>query len=495
MSGVAEVIGSAVVPQIVIGSPSPTVEPSVIAPDYRSLPFRPDVVIDGGSNDAMTVRGVSQRGHLHRYNGAPRQDDFVMHHLSDGRVIVVVADGVRGRRNRISARALPPNKPPSGYTPTSVMTSPTRLVGPAQEHRVGTERARADLLGLETPDPVRAEEQLATTLVCAVIEPTGAHTLRAHLISAGDSDAWLLSAGQYVELLTGKTDSPSGVASSAVVGLPRVPTEVVPVVVDIAYGDVLLSAPTGSAIPSEPVKAEWAIYSVTCDQAVTASLIEFAHAVDFSRETFDDDRTSSQCGREEKLSLIRRGRARCLAHAVPWKVCNDTSSDRTQQSRCAGQDRSGRAGRGLWGAERQNQVAASMVYKEYKTQSWPKSITALAAMPALVEDSLSYGEAERLISVAAWPCALVEDTGTPTGFVMPAIPDEFFTPITTTKGTSTTTAEFQHLLNHRQSWPPAASTSMTPDAIRCCAKPPPRWPSCTNTASAWRHLPKEPCFP
>jgi eukaryotic-like serine/threonine-protein kinase len=32
---------------------------------------------------------------------------------------------------------------------------------------------------------------------------------------------------------------------------------------------------------------------------------------------------------------------------------------------------------------------------------------------------------------------------------MPAIPDEFFTQLTTAKGTSSTTAEFQHLLNHQ----------------------------------------------
>jgi serine/threonine protein kinase len=93
--------------------------------------------------------------------------------------------------------------------------------------------------------------------------------------------------------------------------------------------------------------------------------------------------------------------------------------------------------------------AASMVYKEYKPQTLAYiDFTALAAMPALVEDSLSYAEGERLISVAAWPCALVEENGSPTGFVMPAIPEEFFIPLTTVKGVSTTTAEFQHLLNH-----------------------------------------------
>src|ERR1700721_598590 len=68
--------------------------------------------------------------------------------------------------------------------------------------------------------------------------------------------------------------------------------------------------------------------------------------------------------------------------------------------------------------------AASMVYKEYKTQVLAEiDFTALAAMPALVEESLTYALAERLISIAAWPCRIVEIGGAPTGFVMPAIPD------------------------------------------------------------------------
>ena len=93
--------------------------------------------------------------------------------------------------------------------------------------------------------------------------------------------------------------------------------------------------------------------------------------------------------------------------------------------------------------------AASMVYKEYKTQGLAGiDFPALAAMPALVEDSLSYKEAERLIALAAWPCAIVQNAGTPSGFVMPVIPAQFFTELTTVKGISRTTAEFQHLLNH-----------------------------------------------
>jgi eukaryotic-like serine/threonine-protein kinase len=93
--------------------------------------------------------------------------------------------------------------------------------------------------------------------------------------------------------------------------------------------------------------------------------------------------------------------------------------------------------------------AASMVYKEYKAATLAAvDFTALTAMPALVEGSLSYADGERLVSVAAWPCAIVADDSGSTGFVMPAIPQEFFISLTTAKGESTTPAEFQHLLNH-----------------------------------------------
>jgi eukaryotic-like serine/threonine-protein kinase len=111
----------------------------------------------------------------------------------------------------------------------------------------------------------------------------------------------------------------------------------------------------------------------------------------------------------------------------------------------------GQGGQGVvYGAPNvKTKFAAAMVFKEYKTQVLGDiDFTALAAMPALVEESLSYAEAERLIAIAAWPCALVENAGTPQGFVMPAIPDQFFIPFTTVKGVTNATAEFQHLLNH-----------------------------------------------
>lgn len=290
---VAEVFGQTVVPQIVVGSPSPQVEPSAIAESYRSLPFRPDVVIDGWSTEAMTVRGVSQRGHLHRYNGAPRQDEFACHHLPDGRVVVLVADGVSGA-------------PQSHFGASTA----TRYAAEWLHSHLGDDVADTDwlalfkstawamieraetLLGLKEPDPVRTEEELATTLVCAVIEPRDGRALRAHLVGVGDSAAWLLSLEWFIAVLGGKTVAATGVASSAVVGLPRVPTEVKPVVVDIAEGEVLLIATDGISDPLGTGQGGVGnLLREVLTRPSTPSLIEFAHAVDFSRETFDDDRT------------------------------------------------------------------------------------------------------------------------------------------------------------------------------------------------------------
>ena len=292
-SAVAEVVGPTVVPQITVGRPSPTVEPAAIAAAYSSLPFRPDVVIDGWSTDAMTVRGVSQRGHVHRYNGAPRQDDFAVHLLPDGRVIVLVADGVSGApQSHIGASTVTKQAAEWLHTNLGQDLSSTDWSALLKSAAWALSERAQTLLGLDAPDPMRAEEELATTLVCAVIEPTGPQTLRAYLVSAGDSAAWLLSAGEFVDIVTGKTVSATGIASSAVVGLPRLPPEVPPKGVDIEEHDVLLIATDGIGDPLGSGQGGVGnLFRDVLTKPSPPSLIEFAHAVDFSRETFDDDRT------------------------------------------------------------------------------------------------------------------------------------------------------------------------------------------------------------
>jgi hypothetical protein len=311
-SAVAEVIGPLVIPQITVGPPSHSVEPAAISANYRSFPFRPDVVIDGWSTDALTVRGVSQRGHLHRYNGAPRQDDFAIHHLSDGRVIVLVADGVSGaRQSHIGASAA--IKQAASWLRDhlgDVVADTDWLTLVKNVAWQLTEQART-LLQLDEPDPMRAEEELATTLVCAVIEPIGPGALRACLVGVGDSSAWLLSAGNFTQILGGKAVSVGGVASSAVSGLPRFPSELAPVVVEFANRDVLLIGTDGIGDPLG--SGQSGVGNLLRDVLGTPSppsLIEFAHAVDFSREMFDDDRTLVAVWPKQRQSMDRRGSGR-----------------------------------------------------------------------------------------------------------------------------------------------------------------------------------------
>ncbi|MDQ1248005.1 MAG: hypothetical protein QG597_2377 [Actinomycetota bacterium] len=92
--------------------------------------------------------------------------------------------------------------------------------------------------------------------------------------------------------------------------------------------------------------------------------------------------------------------------------------------------------------------AKSMVYKAYKPATLASlDADALAALPEFLE-SLPYSHGARLISLAAWPCVTVHDGGKTVGFLMPSIPEEFFTEIWTNKPSpSTVMAEFQHLLN------------------------------------------------
>ena len=94
--------------------------------------------------------------------------------------------------------------------------------------------------------------------------------------------------------------------------------------------------------------------------------------------------------------------------------------------------------------------ADSMVFKEYKASARGGiDFAVLSAMPALVEKTLSYRDAERLISLTAWPCAMVQNASGTSGFVMPSIPESFFIPLKTVKGVSQTPAEYQHLLNEQ----------------------------------------------
>ena len=291
---ISEIRGPVEVPQIVIGIPSPDLEPVLTNPRFRDFPFRPDTVIDGWSNDLVTVRGASLRGHVHRHNGAPRQDDFAIHVLRDGRLIALVADGVSSANQshlgsttavRQATKWLKTQLPPQ-----TADTDWMALVRDAAYALIN--QAQAMLQLQDPPDVGSAEKEMATTLLCAVIEPIEAGILRASIVGIGDSGAWLLRDGQFTPVLGGKTADEGGLSSNAVAGLPRLPGELQPSVIEIQEGDVLLLGTDGIGDPLGTGEGGVGnLFRKLFGGSRPPSLIEFAHALDFSRETFDDDRT------------------------------------------------------------------------------------------------------------------------------------------------------------------------------------------------------------
>lgn len=278
---------------MIVGTPSPKFEPVSIADGFKHFPFRPDTVVDGWSMGQLAVRGASVRGYFHRYNGAPRQDDFAVHRLQGNRIAVAVADGVsQARQSHIGAT-------------TAVRYAVQWLaaqedIDPDQADWLtllqGAAWALAEqiqsLASLPQPDPARAEQELACTLVCALLEQTEAERFRAHVVSVGDSGAWLLRDGEFGDLVGGKTVGYGGISSSAVSALPRVPQQVEPTVVEFGAGEVLLIGTDGIGDPlgSGTGSVGNMFRDLLCDLE-PPTLLEFARAVDFSRETFDDDRT------------------------------------------------------------------------------------------------------------------------------------------------------------------------------------------------------------
>jgi len=290
---VSQVLGSVRVAQLVVGAASPAVEPKPISEKFQSHPFRPDTVVDGWSNDHVTVRGASLRGHFHRYNGAPRQDDFALHLMPDGRIVAIVADGVSAApQSHFGASTVVNFAKKWLNTNLATQAAQTDWMELIRNSAWALALKAQEIFGLDGPDPARAEDELATTLTCAVIEVTGPGSLRAHIAGVGDSGAWLLREGEFTPVLGGKTTGEGGISSSAVTALPRVPNEITAVAVDFGPADVLLIGTDGVGDPlGNGQGGVGNLFRELFGADRLPSLVEFAHAVDFSRETFDDDRT------------------------------------------------------------------------------------------------------------------------------------------------------------------------------------------------------------
>ncbi|MGK5683269.1 protein phosphatase 2C domain-containing protein [Actinoplanes sp. URMC 104] len=269
---------------VALGRPGADFEPRpALTPHYR-----PDTVADGWSTGEVTVRLASVRGYAHRYEGVPRQDDVAaVHHPGSGAVVFAVADGVS---------ATPLAHLGATAACRAAITAALSMLdgGGAVDWTRVVERAAWQVvqqaeqaLGLDAPDAATAERQMAATLITGLVRPRPGGPV-AEVVRVGDGGAWRIRAGTFSRLFDTARADPA-VVVPAVTALPRVP-EVVARGGVLEAGDVLVVATDGIGDPLGEGTGSVGAYLAE-RLAVPRPPLEFARDADFSRETFDDDRT------------------------------------------------------------------------------------------------------------------------------------------------------------------------------------------------------------
>ena len=251
--------------------------------------YRPDTVADGWASGPFAVRAASVRGYLHRFHGTPRQDDLALAvHPGTDTLVLAIADGVSSAVHahvgaavvcRFAVESLLDTLDAGGTIDWVELLrgAAWALVEQAQRH-----------LGRAEPDPASAEETMSTTLLAGVVRAAPGGGIHASLVQVGDASAWLLRGGAFTTVIRGKPDA---VLPSTVVALPRVPASVEPIEVDVPPGGVLLIGTDGLGDAIGDGGGELGALFVEHLATAPPPPLGLAHLLDFSRETFDDDRT------------------------------------------------------------------------------------------------------------------------------------------------------------------------------------------------------------
>ncbi|MDT0268667.1 protein phosphatase 2C domain-containing protein [Streptomyces sp. DSM 44915] len=276
-----------------MGEPGPKFE---ARPPVGPLAYdHPDTECDGWSTPLVTLRFASVRGAKHRYYRQPRQDAArAAVHEPTGSTVFAVADGVS------SAVQAELGAAEACRTAVSRMLDLlTEQPGPLDLEDVAhhaadrlRELATCDMSGRE-PQLGEVADRYATTLVFGVAyaDPEG-HAVDIGRI--GDSGAWVLdlASGTYQALFESKTGSDSAVVSNEVHPLPQVPDPLPTVGIRPVPGQAVLIATDGFGDPlGDGDGAVGALFTRNLGAPEYPSPPWLAHLLDFSKETFDDDRT------------------------------------------------------------------------------------------------------------------------------------------------------------------------------------------------------------
>lgn len=283
-------IGAVPWQQVTVGTPGPAFEarpPGQFAYDF------PDSECDGWSTPALCLRFASVRGAKHRYYRQPRQDSArAAVHEATGSIVFAVADGVSSAASSElgaveACRAALERM-------LELLSSGGEPLDFQDVTRYAAKRLRQlALLHLEgrEPEPGEVAGLYATTLVAGVVRP-GPEGPTAELVRIADSTAWVLEQPlkQFRPLFSSKTGSDTLLVSNEVTPLPHVPDVLEATRVRLKPGQVLLVGTDGFADPlGDGDGLVGALFAHHLN--APTSPVWLAHLLDFSRETFDDDRT------------------------------------------------------------------------------------------------------------------------------------------------------------------------------------------------------------
>jgi hypothetical protein len=284
-----------------IGEPGRAALTVVPRPDGR-FPFHNDIVADvariPGRAGELHLLAASVRGLAHLYYGKVRQDSFGHLVTGDDRwLVAVVADGVSAG-------------PYSHEAAEIVSRVGCRLLAAQLEQRVAAELDwRAVLEGiageivghahreLDLVDPgvLEVAEQLAATALLAVValDPTEEGDRPVHVMSLGDTSAWVLrpDGTPAWESLQALKNSGAVIASSATMALPGMPADLAPpMTTSLRPGEVLVLMSDGVGDPLGGGTGEVGEYLAGAWRE-PPDPFTFIAQVGFRRRSYDDDRT------------------------------------------------------------------------------------------------------------------------------------------------------------------------------------------------------------
>jgi serine/threonine protein phosphatase PrpC len=305
---------------LTIGEPAPAIDIRLSAAVSAAEPYRPDLVADGGTSFGLVIRAASVRGLYKRYQGTARQDDLCIRaHAPSGTLVVAVADGVSGAPRSDLGAALAVRQATSAVV-RQLETDPDELdwdqVFAQAAWALVEEQRRQD--GDPDAGVEEAATALATTLVVGVITDgslaaekavgsedapergrapeCGQGPARVRLAAVGDSPAFVLTDGTYRRILD-QHELSDGLLGGGVEALPRSTRPAHADTCTLEQGSVLLLCTDGFALPLAGGTGEVG-RAFARELATPPEIADFARLLDFSRATYDDDRTLVAIWRE-----------------------------------------------------------------------------------------------------------------------------------------------------------------------------------------------------